>query len=82
MTASQNELTRAVCKYKRALACLDADDAASEPSDAERNKQQALESACFLNLAGACLLEPTRVSCAVSCVRLHLLVGGWSQRAS
>ncbi len=61
-----------MCKYKRAIACLDAGDAASEPSDAERNKQRALESACYLNLAGACLLsrESTRVCCAASCAHM------------
>lgn len=66
----QNELTRAVCKYKRALACLDADDAASEPSDAERNKQQALESACFLNLAACQLKQSQYKEAAESCRRV------------
>lgn len=58
-----------MCKYKRAIACLDADDGASEPSDAERNKQRALESACYLNLAGACLLD--HVCCAASCAHMN-----------
>jgi hypothetical protein len=50
----QNEIVRAVCKYKRAIACLDDnnDYDVTERTDEEKQTQQALVSTCHLNLAG------------------------------
>jgi len=45
----KNEITRAMCKYKRAIACLEAD---SSETDEEGKKQGGLVSTAYLNLAG------------------------------